>query len=236
MFNSMQLINVYEDCVVINNKKPYTLLIFKDSFSAKLSTFLNQSFGKVVYCNYGHDKSKELTQLVEKYRPDFVIYEIVERALFSRQELHPNIVLKSILNPDTLLFERGDFLYKNVKNYFNFSEVKLNGNDLILHSVTIDPYLYLPPVLNDKNKNLIVKIKMSSDKESFSQLFYISNNDSFNEKQSVRQKLLKGENEIVFLVPGKNINGKMLRFDPSSVAGEYNIHSIEIFGVDCMEN
>jgi hypothetical protein len=40
-----------------------------------------------------------------------------------------------------------------------------------------------------KNKNLIVKIKMSSDKESFSQLFYISNNDSFNEKQSVRQKL-----------------------------------------------
>jgi alginate O-acetyltransferase complex protein AlgJ len=75
----LQHIGAFEQCVIINPDRPYTLLLLKDSFSSWMVPYLNQTFGRVVYCHYAQTAGIELTKLVEKYKPDAVLYEVVER-------------------------------------------------------------------------------------------------------------------------------------------------------------
>lgn len=78
-YTFLQPIGAFEQCVIINPDRPYTLLLLKDSFSSWMVPYFNQTFGRVVYCHYAQTAGIELTKLVEKYKPDAVLYEIVER-------------------------------------------------------------------------------------------------------------------------------------------------------------
>jgi len=58
------------------------LLLLGDSFATGLSPYLNQSFGTVVYTHFFNAKTvRRLQQYVNRYKPDLVVLEMVERAL-----------------------------------------------------------------------------------------------------------------------------------------------------------
>ena len=58
------------------------LLLLGDSFATGLSPYLNQSFGTVVYTHYTNARTTgRLQQYVNRYKPDLVVLEVVERAL-----------------------------------------------------------------------------------------------------------------------------------------------------------
>ncbi len=89
--NSLDQMLVNEQSIVYNPSKQKTLLLIKDSFSTALSPFLNQTFGKVIYCHYNQIEGIELTQLVEKHKPDIVLFQFAERMLINKQYVHPNL-------------------------------------------------------------------------------------------------------------------------------------------------
>lgn len=63
------------------------LLLLGDSFATGLSPYLNQSFGTVVYTHYVNAKTvRRLQQYVNRYKPDLVVLEMVERALTPVEE------------------------------------------------------------------------------------------------------------------------------------------------------
>jgi alginate O-acetyltransferase complex protein AlgJ len=231
-FNSLDKIQVYDQCVVVNKKMPYTLLILKDSYSFNLSLFLNQSFGKVVYCHYKQNEGIELVTLVERYKPDLVIYEMAERMLCLKQTIHPDILIKLGQGIESICKMDGEYLFRNVKKYINITDVKLDCKELLFSAKNEDPYFLIPEIKIDKRKDLVVNIKFTAPDEGISQLFYITKTTNFNQTQSLKEPIKKGYNEVVFCIPEKNINGKNLRFDPGNKIGAYTIHSIEVFEMD----
>jgi len=85
-----------DSSVVINKNKPYTVLILRDSFTMMMADLLNNTFGKVVYSHYERADGIELTKLVEQFKPDIVLYEMVERKLIDTHEIHQDIILKTL--------------------------------------------------------------------------------------------------------------------------------------------
>lgn len=84
-----------DQSVVVNKKKKYSVLVLRDSFSMMLAGMLNNTFGKVIYCHYEHPDGIELAKLVEQFKPDIVLYEMVERKLSHAHEIHPDIIVKT---------------------------------------------------------------------------------------------------------------------------------------------
>jgi len=59
------------------------VLIVKDSFSEALSPFLNHTFSQIVYVNFILCSRDYFDRIVQQFKPDIVIFEMVERNLFS---------------------------------------------------------------------------------------------------------------------------------------------------------
>ncbi|WGD35975.1 DHHW family protein [Olleya sp. YS] len=80
----------FDDLIFSNQQQQFKLLMSRDSFSDAWIGFFNESFNQTRYIkNY----NPITTQLIEQYKPDVVIYEIVERNL-------PNLVKPILLkNP-----------------------------------------------------------------------------------------------------------------------------------------
>lgn len=67
----------------INKNKKYKVIVFRDSFTSNMWTYLSETFGEVIYLwNYhGRDKELEYYQdMLLKEKPDIVIHEMVSRS------------------------------------------------------------------------------------------------------------------------------------------------------------
>lgn len=68
-------INHINYMTITNPNRKYNCLLFRDSFAGSIVDFLSASFGKTTYISTTlFDKNK-----IIKEKPDFVIFEIVER-------------------------------------------------------------------------------------------------------------------------------------------------------------
>lgn len=155
--DSMQPIRYNEQSIVYNDSKPYTVLVLKDSFSERLSIFLNQTFGKIIYCHYNQPEGIELTRLVDEYNPDMVIYEFVERAIpdlkpFCDSSLYNVNSSKSILKFD------GINLFNNIIQNRQISNLKINDSCLSFTSENSDPS-FIIPIKELPIEKLLMRIK-----------------------------------------------------------------------------
>ncbi len=229
--NSLDQMLVNEQSIVYNPLKKKSLLIIKDSFSTALSTFLNQTFGKVIYCHYNQQEGIELTQLVEKHKPDVVLFQFAERMLINKQYVHPNIIFKSINIDFNPIFKMdADYLYNNLIPQNHIIDLSLESDGVHFNSTGNDPFLMLPALDLSKDKLVVINIEFTIPCNSITQIFYQTKDEKqYSEEKSIRIKANQGQNKIHYILPEKSINGKVLRFDPGTFSGDYVIHSIEIF-------
>jgi len=68
----------------ICDKKKYTVLIFHDSFIAKLFPFLADTFNKTIFVN-ARPNFAMFKWFIDKYNPDLVIEEMGERGLAGKR-------------------------------------------------------------------------------------------------------------------------------------------------------
>lgn len=61
----------------VNNK--VKILLIHDSFAENLSYFFNLNFKEVMYLSYYTNNIVEIKNTIEEFKPDLIIYEIVER-------------------------------------------------------------------------------------------------------------------------------------------------------------
>jgi alginate O-acetyltransferase complex protein AlgJ len=226
----LQYIGAFEQCVIINPDKPYTLLLLKDSFSSWMVPYLNQTFGKVVYCHYAQNEAIELTQLIEKYKPDVVMYEIVERNIDLRAKV-PSESMGKVPggNLTSICKMNGNSLKERIELYNQITSCKLEDDKLVFTSTGINPYFIIPKTKLPRN-NIVISIDYYTASETICQLFYLTaTNQHYDDNQSFKQVIQKGRNIVKFLIPEKDIDGNSLRFDPGANTGDYTINSIEIF-------
>lgn len=230
-FNYLQFITVNEQAIVYNNHKPYTLLLLKDSFSEVMSPFLNQSFGKIIYCHYNQAEGIELTQLIEKHKPDIVITEFVQRMLPTKQSINPAIRFKLNQNKFKSICKfDGNYLFTHSKAEKHISNIIIKDNAFSFQSSGNDPILIIPKVKLPDDKMIVVKIDFSVPETTVTQLWWTKGDSQIiNSSQQIIQDVIKGYNSVIFYLPQTGVNGEFLRFDPGLVEGEYKINSIEFF-------
>lgn len=228
-FNYNQEITYQEKVIVHNDDKPYTLLLLEDSFSVKLSPYLNQSFGKVIYCHYNDDAAREMTQLVKRFQPDLVLYELGEQSLFLHQDAHPNVINEITKKKYQLVKSwDGKQLFDEIKSYHQITDVSVKNGDLCLKATGNDPGFRLPVTNLSKGKYTQINIKLTSPGKTSAQIFFVKpDGTGYSGKNAVTISVTKGKNKLSFHLPVKHLADIPVRFDPGSLPGRYMIHSVE---------
>lgn len=229
-FHCLQYINYHEKAIVYNPESPYTMLLFEDSFSIKLSTYLNQSFGKIIYCHYSDKEALDFTSLIEKHKPDLVLYEFGEQS-FARHDLASDNLISKLVgdNYKSSYRKNGDYFYDRINNYFQITNISTVDSSLHFQSTGNDPSFILPDMKLAENKFAALKIDFSIPEQTIAQIFYLTDqNENFNGDQSLFLQAEKGRNVLIFYFPEKGVKSHPIRFDPGLVPGEYVLHSIEV--------
>lgn len=230
---STQNVSTFEHCVIINPNKPYTLLLFKDSFSWNLSPYLNNTFGKIIYCYYQNFGWNQYKELVKKYKPDLVLYETIQRELPTYASISARSLeeMKETKNVEWSSIKKffGKDLLSGVKGNYQIDELNVINNDFCFESIGNDPHFILPPINIPSRKKVKIEVVLDVPNKTIAQIFYIIGHEAHNGKQSISQNIKEGFSSIDFLVPEKNIDGSKLRFDPGSELGWYKISSVEVF-------
>ena len=229
-FGPFNYVNYHEKVIIYNPEKKYTLMVFEDSFSIRLSAFLNQSFGKIIYCHYSEPEAKEFTRLIERFKPDMVLYEFGEQSVALHDLGSNNLSAKlAEVNFTSTFIKSGSYFYDKLQQYNQITNINVVDSSLHFHSTGSDPSFILPEMKLTENKFAALKIDFSIPEQSAAQIFYLTNkNKYFNGEQSVVMQAEKGRNVLVFYFPETGIKNKPIRFDPGAVTGDYIIHSIEI--------
>jgi hypothetical protein len=221
-----------------NKGKLPRAVVFGDSFSRYLVPYLSESFGRAVFLHIWDSNPTVQKLAIENEMPDIVIDEIVERLLkrFLAEPVEQEVVDKDYRK----LFDRSSHIL-NVFDYRTKYEgilpayqvkasLKSFGNSRVLklHAAGDDPIVQLPAFSYPSTKHLLVKIDITSQKDTVLQLFYMTNNTTeYSESKSVSQPINKGRNVLYIPLRYTDISGK-IRLDPGKVTGDYLIHSIEV--------
>jgi len=89
------------------------LLVVCDSFGVANSQLYNETFNTIWKFHYIYVNGSELSTFISKHKPDIVIYQVVERALYNEEivkKLSSNI---ANINQGNKIFSSNDIKYNN---------------------------------------------------------------------------------------------------------------------------
>ena len=212
-----------------------TILLIGDSFLENISRFFNNSFGTVVYQSYGDFGEFGLSTLIERFRPQAVVFLMVERNLnlpvtrFIPAAGSCAIIAKNKSAP-------GGFVIPNSKLIAESSlvrgieKVRLENDGVRFTALESDPYFHLPPV-PPLPAGATVSIELTLPGERLVQLFYQTiEKPEFTEANSVTKILPAGRHLIQWPIEAP-LNGSF-RLDPGNGPGDYQIQKVEILPSD----
>lgn len=177
----------------LNNKK---VLWLRDSFGTGISPFMVLTFSEVLQVNYDEalKPGGRFEQLIEKWRPDYVFFIIIERD--SRRDLlyrAPPITF--IKTPDNFESNRAATLLSlnNIKTVNSQYKFVINGIDPFLEFSLSDS-----KVTPEKNRYINLEITCEDHSPVVPiQLFWLENKQSyFDKERSVRMNFATGRNLI----------------------------------------
>ncbi|WP_160153867.1 hypothetical protein [Microbulbifer sp. ALW1] len=210
------------------------VLVFRDSFFTALEPYFARKFYASTFIWERLDPST-IESLVEKYEPDVIIEEWVERKLphtprageFLSKELFQNKFLQS----NNLIFN-SDFRSTTLRN-----ATKIDTGDvsiLNIESQNTDPQIIIKNLKFSSDKQHILKVEMLSPENSKLQVFYsLKSNPKhpFTQQQSIIKKVNAGNNTIYVKLPKSDLD-HILRIDPTSTIGKISIKSISIKAIN----
>jgi len=109
----------------------------------------------------------------------------------------------------------------------HISVIEMKYGSLYIESSGDDPNFLIPDYIS-KEKDINVKISITTTSSVVIELFYISDNVNFDKDHSVRRFLKKGFNEFTIRL-NESAPISKLRLDPGNKEGIYIIHSFEVY-------
>jgi hypothetical protein len=208
-----------------------TILLIGDSFLENISRFFNNSFGTVVYQSYADFGEFGLSTLIERFRPQAVVFLMVERNLilpvtrFIPAAGPSGIVAKSESAPSGFVIPNSKLIAES-SLVRGIEEVRLENDGVRFTAPESDPYFHLPPVPS-LPAGATVSIELTVPAERMVQLFYQTESaPQITEEQSVKAFVSAGRQTLEWRID-RPLNG-IFRLDPGNGPGEYAIHNIEI--------
>nr|WP_319493596.1 hypothetical protein [uncultured Desulfobacter sp.] len=220
----------YEKVTFLNTTKPYTALVLMDSFMEKMAVFFNHTFGETIYCHYKDVDGRKLKNLVERYKPDLVIYQMVERSLkLKASHLTAGNLIQCAFKFKTLARFESTELHRHTLQLNAISLQSQNCEDFSFQVTSNDPNFILPSAKLPQDRYICLELEMVSPENTKLEVFYQTQDTShYSPVQSVQQQLTKGPNKIRLSIPEKGVRGDRIRIDPGTTPGLYQISSISL--------
>ena len=213
----------------LNNQK---LLWLCDSFGTANSKLYNLSFNQIFKLhNNEHLLGNNLTQFINENKPDIVIYQIVERAIYDEQIFKVNNEITKIKdrnygNNSQVVFDLATSS-TYVKN--EFVSLNLLKNKIELNVDKDDTGIILLTPLNSAVSSKYLYVDMDSPIDTIFQIYYKKTiNDEYSEDDSYKVKIKKGNNKFT-LKMNDHLIDHSLRIDIVKHAGIYQINSMKIY-------
>ena len=107
--------------------------------------------------------------------------------------------------------------------------VEAVADGLLFQSLGEDSYVVLPPIQRSPSGPLAVRLDLTSPADTVVELFYTTHGyPGFSPAQVISASVRAGRVTLLFQINDPYFSGG-LRFDPGQVAGEYKLHSVELF-------
>lgn len=217
--------DLFRDAETFNDTKMGKVLYIGDSFAGALSVYLNNTFQEVIYRHYVNSRETNIDDLVETYKPDIVLFEMVERILSQptpvfiklTDSIVPQTIIKVDLKDIKPLKENDPALVINHES----------DSTLILEALNNDPMLKIA-INQTYQPGQYLEIDMTSCAATSCNIYYQTYGlKGYNEDNLVSVAIGKGRQKFYIEIPPAEIKGQ-LRFDPGAVPGTYIIHSVKL--------
>jgi len=191
-----------------NSLNKEKLLLLCDSFGTANSQPYNETFNTIWKFHYGHISGNALSDFVLEHKPDIVIYQIVERALFNWGIVKKLAEITSFSESNKNILEKNIFDINNSKyKFFKNNQFHIENKKLIV--TQNDPIIILDK-LSTNSKFVNLKVNIQSPIDTRFQLFYKENEkEPYKEKNSYSVGIKKGDNLINLIIPSKYIKNKL---------------------------
>ena len=210
---------------VTNKNKKRKILVFGDSFSYSLSKYLHNTFGETYYCRYIESEIPTVSALISSYKPDVVLFLMVERML--KIPVDQFIPVSDGIATNSCAVVSIDRLLSKQNLWNGINNVRSENNEIHLTATDNDPYIVLP-ALPLHPGNVVMNMDITTPNSCTAQLFYqtVATNE-FSEHLSLRKTLVTGRNTISWRLKESQLNG-VFRLDPGDGPGHYTIHRVEV--------
>jgi hypothetical protein len=210
-----------------NALNDYKLLYLKDSFGTANSVFYQETFKETIQFHYNNLVSNELFQLVTREKPDFIIFQAVERGFYTAGYSIPwnlNVIRGSYL-PELAHISP---LLKIAKFNKFIKEKTINDNSASFSVESGDPFF----TLNLSKLQCLfdyININIHSSVAGDMQVFYKTEPTQFySEENSTTMKVISGENKFS-LKFSPVVDKEELRFDLPSNGGRFEITDFSFY-------
>ena len=223
--NQLYNVIILNNFRIINKGKKGKILVFGDSFSYALSKYLNNTFGEIYYCRYLESEIPTISDLLSTYKPDVVLFLMVERMLKIPSDKFIQVSDGFAVN-SCVEVSNGNLLSK--KNLWSgINNVRSENGEIHFTATNDDPIIVLP-TLPLHPGNVVINMDITTPAPTMAQLFYQTVSTSeFSEQLSLKKNLDAGRHTISWRIKETQFNG-VFRLDPGSMPGDYTIHRVEV--------
>jgi hypothetical protein len=200
-----------------------------ESFFPGTHTAFPYQWGHHRHADIQHVAFNELRRMVQEEAPDVVVEAQTERAL----TIPPGIGVPTEFRL-AARFARGNTIFimtvNEVNNLFgiNIDGISIDDNGIVINATDNDPALgSSQTIFVPRDAESVLLIDMDAPGAGTFQVFW-SDNEVFNENDSMKAPLETGRNVIFMPIPLPAGETLRLRIDPGNVAGKYRIRKIEL--------
>ena len=155
------------------------------------------------------------------------ISEVVENIVADATNYQQKLFDTNFLSGVELFNYSPEGNFNGVKPLYDVT-VQVKKDTLILQSKGTDPAVLLGDkieIFGERDQSLFVKVVMESEVKTVATLYYSLGEQTFSEKNTLKQHLQIGSNTLFFILPKQFRQGR-LRFDPGRNPGKYVIRTI----------
>ncbi len=225
-----ELVELSQKAIVKNDNKPLILLYLRDSFGKNLGYFLHHTFGTVVHVYILSGEAEKIDEYIEKYDPDIVLFEFVERYL-NKKPLAPELwyAKELIDNSETLLELKGKEIINHSSRQVNFQSIREEKKMIVFENKSRPgPQLHFNEKFCSDSGTLCIMVRIFAPQRTIAKLFYSTlGQKKFNQANSITRKLSNGWNNVLFTLKNNELTGRF-RLDPGYHKGIYKLESLEI--------
>ena len=193
--------------------------------------------GDWVYMLFGKDYSNRLNYISQTEWNKNQVNEILVKEGFDgvlvnkKSEVFLTQKYSSVFSKLTgnLILQIDENNYKEYLKPLNDCELSADQEGILFKSFSNDPYFEMgfPESVKNSGK-IIIKVSFKSPIEANAQFFYKQDDNKYNEQNSERSKVIRGDNNIYIYI--NNIEDiEKIRIDPVDMQTDLVINKIEIF-------